>query len=72
MSTGVTTLMINVGPMLGAGAKLYAGAATLALVACGALHRLIDATPAPEEPGEYPFSSSVVNPWERDGGPAGL
>ncbi len=82
MSTSATTLMFNVSPMLGtgaslaalfiAGAKLYAGAATLALAACGALRNRTEDTPKSKEPGEYPYSSAVANPWDRDGGPAGL
>lgn len=82
MSTSATTLMVNVSPMLGtaaslatlftAGAKLYAGAATLALVACGALRNRADDAATSRVPGEYPYSSTVANPWDRDGGPAGL
>ena len=82
MSTSATTLMVNVSPMLGtaaslatlftAGAKLYAGAATLALVACGALRNRADDAATSRVPGEYPYSGAVANPWERDGGPAGL
>ena len=82
MSTSATTLMFNVSPMLGttaslatlftAGAKLYAGAATLALAACGALRNRTEDTPTSRVPGEYPYSSTVANPWDRDSGPAGL
>ena len=85
MSISVASLMINAGPLFGAGAalttaastlgagvKLYAGAATLALAACGVLEKFEKTASKPSELGEYPFSSTVANPWDRDGGPAGL
>ena len=85
MSTSVASLMINAVPFLGAGAalttaastlgagvKLYASAATLALAACGILEKLKTVAPTPAKPEEYPFSSAVANPWDRDGSPAGL
>lgn len=85
MSTSVASLMINVGPLFGAsavmtaavtaGMKLYAGAATLALAACGVLEQCKKAAPVmakATEPDEYPFSAAVANPWDRDSGPVGL
>ena len=82
MSTSVASLMINAGPLFGAsaalttaisaGVKLYVGAATLALAACGILEKFKKATPTHAEPDEYPFSAAVANPWDRDSGPAGL
>jgi hypothetical protein len=58
-------------------AKLFTCAAMFAVAAGSAMRKYLFAAPvtpamAIGELGDYPFSAHKANPWERDGGPAGL
>ena len=70
VSGGVTALAVIPNP----GAKLFTCAMMFALAAGSALRALCFAAPVTkaDELGDYPFSMHTPNPWERDGGPAGL
>ena len=65
---GVTALAVIPNPE----AKLFTCAMLFALAAGSALRKLCFAAPVREELADYPFSTHTANPWERDGGPAGL
>lgn len=87
MNTNATNVMMNAGPLFGitggvaalatipnAEAKLFACAVMFAVAAGSAMRKYLFAAPVTREMelGDYPFSTNAANPWERDGGPAGL
>jgi phage shock protein PspC (stress-responsive transcriptional regulator) len=87
MNTNAMTAMMNAGPLFGvtggvaalaaipnAEAKLFTCAVMFAVAAGSAMRKYLFAAPVTPkmELGDYPFSAHTANPWERDGGPAGL
>lgn len=84
-NSSMANVMMNAGPVFGLTggitalaviphpeAKLFTCAMMFALAAGSALRKLCFAAPVREELADYPFSTHTPNPWERDGGPAGL
>lgn len=80
-----SNLMMNAGPIMsitgGAAAlavipqpeiKLFTCALLFALGVGSALRQWFFAAPVHDETADYPFSSRIANPWERDNGPAGF
>ena len=64
---GVAAMTVVPGP----DTKFFAGAVMFALAAASALRQWL-AQSEKQPLGDYPFNTRTANPWERDGGPAGL
>ena len=86
-NTTMANVMMNAGPMLGVTggvaalaaiphpeAKIFTCAAMFAVAVGSAMRKYLFAAPVTSqtELGDYPFDARTTNPWERDGGPAGL
>lgn len=81
----MTGVMLNAGPWIGMSGgvaalatipnpetKLFTCAVMFALAAGSALRKYCFAAPVKADLQDYPFDTRSPNPWQRDGGPAGL
>lgn len=81
----MANVMMNAGPLFGVTGgvaalaaiphletKLLTCAAMFAVAAGSVMRKYLFAAPVQEAVADYPFNTHTTNPWERDGGPAGL
>lgn len=84
-NTNAAGVMMNAGPLFGISsgitalvavpnpeARFITCAVMFAVAAGSAMSKYLSVAPAQAELADYPSDTRTTNPWERDGGPAGL